>query len=391
MISVNQARQFIRDHSPTPVITESATGTALGKVLAAPVYAPFDLPHFRQSAMDGYAIRHGRENYVVKGESKAGDNCTLKLAEGEAYRIFTGAMVPENADTVVIQEHTTVSGQNLMLHKIPRAGANIRAIGEQIRKGSPVLQKGTKLNSAGIGMLAGFGIEKVEVFAVPRIGIIATGSELLSPSDKPEPGKIYDSNTLMLKTALIENGCPGVNIYRAKDEKTHTEHIIKQALQENDILLISGGISVGEYDFVQGALRANRVKEIFYKVNHKPGKPLWFGKKDRKTVFALPGNPASVLTCFYIYVLPELRRQRGITEPENKWYQARTKSKILNPKEKTMFLRAYIENGIAEIPDGQSSAMLHGFTTANAIAMIPENTSVLHENQSIEYMLMEYN
>ncbi|WP_373058908.1 molybdopterin molybdotransferase MoeA [Zunongwangia sp. H14] len=295
MIPVKEALALIAQWTPHLKIIETDLMDGIDMVLAKDVYSPLNMPPFRQSAMDGYAIKwSNKENYKIIGESKAGDNRQFQLNEGEAVRIFTGAMVPKNADTVVIQEHVEEASERISIKKMPAKRANIRAEGEQILKGVKVLEKGSQVNEASIGLLAGLGLKQIKIFKPPEIGLMVTGNELEQLDEPLAPGKIYESNSLMLKVALKRNNFPKVKFYQAKDNAKETARLIKEALANNDVLLISGGISVGKYDFVQQALLSNGVKEIFYKVNQKPGKPLWFGAKGEKRIFALPGNPASM-------------------------------------------------------------------------------------------------
>lgn len=391
MISVRQALSLIQKHTVAPRSTEASLYEAVGQVLAEDIYSPIAMPPFTQSAMDGFAIRLSTEaKYSVIGEVKAGDHPTQVLNKEEAVRIFTGAMIPENTDTVVIQEHVQHKDDKIRIIKFPSKGANIRKEGEQLTKGALVLAKGHKLNEASIGLLAGLGIEKTKIFRRPKTGILVTGNELQDAGSKLSPGKIYESNSVMLKAALKRNGFENGSIYRVKDNISSTTAIIEEALAENDILLISGGISVGKYDFVREALLLNSAEEIFYKINQKPGKPLWFGTKDDKRIFALPGNPASSLVCFYVYVLPELRRQKGFTNRDLKISSGKLSRPHENSSGKSLFLKANVRNGSVDILSGQSSAMLHSFSKSNALVLIPENKKLIKEGEKVEYLELGY-
>ncbi|MCM8569102.1 molybdopterin molybdotransferase MoeA [Gramella jeungdoensis] len=391
MISVRQALSLIQKHTVTPVATEVHIEQALGQVLAKDILSPIAMPPFTQSAMDGYAIRLSTDpKYKVIGESKAGDNIGYEIKKGEAVRIFTGAVIPEYTDTVVIQEHVEIKGNNIFITKLPAKGANIRLKGEQLSKNDLVLTKGHKINEASIGLLAGLGVQKLKIFQTPKTGILVTGNELQVAGTPLIAGKIYESNSVMLKSALKRNGFGNTNIYNVRDDISYTNKVIKKALSENDVLLISGGISVGKYDFVREALLSNSVKEVFYKINQKPGKPLWFGARDKKRVFALPGNPAASLVCFYIYVLPELRRQKGFTNRDLKISSGKLSRAQENRSGKSLFLKAKVNNTSVEILDGQSSAMLHSFSQANALVLIPESKKIIEEGEKVEYLELGY-
>lgn len=388
MISVTQAFDLIQSQTSLCQSTATPVSNSLNLVLSEPVTAPFHLPSFRQSAMDGYAVQLTTNNYVVSGTSKAGDTNQLPLIKGHARRIFTGAMVPDNADTVVIQEHVSRTNEHITIHKTPAKGANIRAIGEQIQRGDVILPAHHQLTPASIGLLAGFGITEVTVYKTPTVGILVTGNELLDSSEVMTAGKIYDSSSIMLRSALTHQGIHDVTIHRLPDDLHATATTIEKMLDSCDILLLSGGISVGDYDFVQEALTSSKVEEIFYTVKQKPGKPLWFGKKNSTTVFGLPGNPASALTCFYIYVWPAIAQMMGQPFTGDKWQSAILTTAVQSPQEKALFLKASYQKGNIKILGQQSSSMLQSFAMANAIAFVPEHFTTMAEGDPIQYNLI---
>jgi molybdopterin molybdotransferase len=389
MIEVDKALELIASSifKMEPVMLPLAE--VQGMTLAFDTYSPINLPSFRNSAMDGYAVMlNSCNSYTLNQELKAGDSAKIRLKAGEATRVFTGAAVPENADTVIIQEWAQLDGNTVKFIKKPKKYANIRSEGEQLKSGELVFKSGMVLNEASIGLLAGLGIAKVEVYATPKVGILVTGNELQQPGKTLKPGCIYESNSIMLELALKKAGVDQITKYRVKDDFLRTKQAIEKALDQNDLLLISGGISVGDYDFVKKALLANHINEVFYMVKQKPGKPLWFGKKDKKIVFALPGNPASSLSCFYVYVLPAIRKMTG------KKFRANLKTaisaeRILKPAGKTFFQKAKVEDGKLSILKGQSSSMLHSFAISNALACIPENVEEIPENGEVEYFELD--
>ena len=302
MIAVEEALRLIQEEQNVITETETiATQEALGRVLSKSIQALIALPSFRQSAMDGYALHIGTGlTYTVVGEQKAGDAKTFDLKAGECVRIFTGAAVPDTANAVVIQEKVKRFETKIELENLPQLGQNIRAQGTQIKKGSFPLEKGQVLNPAGLGLIQSLGIQKVKVFRKPRVCVIVTGNELLPPGSTLSEGKIFESNSLILKAALHQIQIEPQIITGVPDQLEDTEDVLKEAFATSDLVLISGGISVGDYDFVGKALQNLGVKDIFYKVRQRPGKPLYFGKKGNTFCFALPGNPASTLTCFYV-------------------------------------------------------------------------------------------
>ncbi|MDR7131519.1 molybdopterin molybdotransferase [Algoriphagus sp. 4150] len=391
MISVSEALDLIKTHTQQLPTGKMPLRDAHGCFLAEEVFAPISLPSFRQSAMDGYAFRHGEiHNLKVIGECKAGDALEFELDDNQAVRIFTGARVPDQADTVVIQEHVEVNGSKIAILNLPEKHTNVREIGEQVQAGDPVLPAGTKINESIIGFLAGFGITEVLVFNKPKITLIVTGNELQEAGSPLKPGCIYESNALMLESALKSRGYDSVRILKVQDELEATIKTVAGGL-ESDLLLLSGGISVGDYDFVNEALKANAVQEIFYKVNQKPGKPLWFGKRDKTLVFALPGNPASTLTCFLIYALSALKIMSGNTDFNLNFQSATLKHQTFNKFGKTVFLLGKEHNGEIEIFDKQASSMLISYALGNALVMIPEHKELLEAGESIRYLPINRN
>ena len=389
MISVNKALHIIdntfREHKSEKV----RLAEALNRVLFSDIYSPINMPIFRQSAMDGYAIKENNTSlYKVVGESKSGDSKNHVLNHGEAIRIFTGALVPDAADTVIMQEHSVAKKNIITITKMPQTGANIRAVGEQIMQGELALLKGFMLNEAGIGFLASIGVAEVEVYKKPQATIIVSGNELQAIGKPLQEGKVYESNAIMLISALKNIGIADSAVFSLKDDYLITKQRIGEALNSSDIVLICGGISVGDYDFVKQALKDNQVTELFYKVNQKPGKPLWFGKKDKTFVYGLPGNPASALTCFYIYVLPLIRNLCGYPKQHLERIKKISTSNFINRSGKTQFLKARIEDDKASILSGQSSAMLHTYAMSNALVCVDENTSEIKSGDLVECLIL---
>ena len=300
MIQVEEALSIIAAQSCQMPIRKIKLGKSIHYILAESIYSPIDMPPFRQSAMDGYAFKHSElQQFQVVSTAQAGGFLNKKINEDEAVRIFTGAFVPDDLDTVVMQEHTNRMDDSLEIVKMPLCLANVRAKGEQVKKDELVLEKNTLITPAAIGFLAGLGIMELLVYAKPKVAIVVTGNELVSPGKKLPKGKIYESNSIMLQSALSEMGISKIKKVRVKDNFLQTKKVLKDCLTRFDIVLVSGGISVGDYDFVKEALLQNGVQELFYKINQKPGKPLFFGKINQTIVFALPGNPASALTCIF--------------------------------------------------------------------------------------------
>ncbi len=384
MIQVAEALNIIAENSCKMPIAKIKVSKSLGYVLAEAVYSPINMPPFRQSAMDGYAFTHnGSNQFEVVNTSQAGDFLDDKIKENQAVRIFTGAFVPDDTDTVVMQEHTTRTDNLLQIEKMPVACANVREKGEQIKKGELVFDANTVITPAAIGFLACLGITKIKVYEKPRVAILVTGNELVPAGNKLPKGKIYESNSLMIEAALQTIGIKKTTVFKVKDSLKKTRIIIDSCLTNFDVLLISGGISVGDYDYVKEALLKNGVTELFYKINQKPGKPLFFGTKENKIVFALPGNPASSLTCFYVYAFPALKKLMGFEAIHLPEMKKKISTDFKNTTGKTLFLKALYGDEKVTVLESQSSAMLNTFSVANGLIVIPHDITHVKTNQEV--------
>ncbi len=385
MISVEEARKLVLTHVEPAVVTETDLHTALGCTLAADIKSPINMPPFRQSAMDGYAVHlHDSLSYSLIDEVKAGDGHRPVLRPGEAVRIFTGAPVPDTANAVVMQEKVVKEDKVIVLSNIPAQDINIRPIAEQVARGAVALTKGTRLIPAAIGYLASLGITRVPVYKKPSIAIVTTGNELADPGTSLPYGKVYESNALMLQSALYSLGYNKITIHKVADHYEHTRALLQHTIRENNLVLITGGISVGDYDFVGRALSELEVHQVFYKVKQKPGKPLYFGRKESSIIFALPGNPAAALSCFYIYVYTALKRLSGDPDCNLPLKKARALNSFVKKGDRPQFLKSIVHDGQVEILEGQSSAMLQTFALANALVYMPEKTTKISVGDEVQ-------
>ena len=389
MISPEQAFSILDKLNYSKRVVEVSLLEARNHMLAETVFSPINMPSFRQATMDGFAVSlHDSLHYKIVGEVKAGDFYTDELKPGQAVKIFTGAAVPNSAQAVIQIEKVSVTNSELLLEENIKPEANIRQLGAQIKKDEVALEKGAFLNPAAIGYLAGLGFAKVKVWQKPRVGIVVTGNELVSTGEYLPHGKVYESNAIMLQTALFDANFDKVSHYKVNDDFQNTKNILEKAINENDVVLVSGGISVGDYDFVGKALESLNVETLFYKVNQKPGKPLFAGRLKDKIIFALPGNPAASLTCFYVYVLPTLQQFSGNT----RFYGSQLKKNLAHDftvdNARCQFLKASIIADEVTILSHQDSGMLNSFALANALVYLPNgNYQVLKGEKVVVYIL----
>jgi molybdopterin molybdotransferase len=390
MISVSEAQQLIIKHSSASKPTTIALKDALNYVLTEDITAPIPIPPFNQSAVDGYAFCFNTNNnsYTIVDEIPAGDTRKIDINANEAARIFTGSKVPENCDTVIMQEFTKVENNQLFIDdENLKTGGNIRTKGYQIKQGDTALSKGNVLNPAAIGFLATLGITEVSVFTLPKVSILITGNELVAPGEKLDEGQIYESNSLMLKAAFEKmNISPTISYL--KDNQEATTNAITNALNNADMVILSGGISVGDYDFVQQGILENGVSQIFYKVAQKPGKPLFFGKKENKAVFGLPGNPAAALTCFYEYIYPYINLSFGLKQAFLNQLQLPLSKDIKQKPGRATFLKATTDFKTVTPLEGQNSDALQSFAYANALLLTPADAKIIKKGELVNVHLL---
>ncbi|MBP6687283.1 MAG: molybdopterin molybdotransferase MoeA [Lacibacter sp.] len=390
MITVTEAKHII---SATVTALKPVTVSLLearGKVLAADIFATVDIPAFPQSAMDGYAFAFDnlKKELLIEGEMAAGSSSTIEVAAGKAIRIFTGAPVPAGADTVVMQEKVKTENGVLIIEdeKLQR-NSNVRPIGSEIKAGELALLQGTLLTAAAIGFLAGIGVTEVYVIPDPVISIILTGNELQEPGKPLSYGQVYESNSFSLTAALESMHLPVHRIYKAEDDPEILTATLHQALNESDLVLLTGGVSVGDYDFVLQAAEKCGVIQQFHKVKQRPGKPLFFGMKNEKAVFGLPGNPSSVLTCFYEYVTEALAIQTK-RPLQLKTLQTLLKKDCIKAPGLTHFQKAYYDGQTVLPLTAQESYKLNSFATANCLLVLDGEKEMYNANDPVTIHLL---
>ena len=402
MISVEEAKKIIEENSVALQPAIFSLSQVAGKILAEDIYSIIDIPAFPQSSMDGYAFLFSEwkknKKLTIEGEIAAGANQKISLAPGKAARIFTGAPVPPGADTVVMQEkvkiHSTLNNSSanseeelIIEDEAIQQGTNVRPKGSEMKAGELALRKGSLLSPAAIGLLAGIGITEVKIFPNPSVSIIVTGKELQQPGKPLEFGQVYESNSFSLTSALRYAGIENIKVHYADDNLEMITVILKNSLEQSDIVLLTGGISVGDYDFVLRAANNCRVNKFFHRIKQRPGKPLYFGKKENKLVFGLPGNPSSVLTCFYEYVLfsLEILTKRNLN-------LKKIKAPLSKPFRKTAllthFLKGFYDGKMATVLEAQESFRLSSFAKANCLIKINEEVTECKEGEMVEIHLL---
>jgi molybdopterin molybdotransferase len=390
MISVNEAKNIVRQNTPLLSAVKVQLADAVNCALAEDVYSLIDFPPFNQSNVDGYAIAFQdiKGNLLISDIIPAGHRETLSLQSGQAMRIFTGAPVPAQADTVVMQENVRVVNNRLVIEdeQLQRA-FNFRPAGTDIKRGDSALKKYDYLSPGAVGFLAALGISEVKVFRKPSIGIIITGNELQQPGKDLLYGQVYEANSFMLKAALEQLHFDDLHIFHADDNPERLTSILDSVLNTSDLVLLCGGISVGDYDFVLQSANDCGVEKLFHKVKQRPGKPLYLGKKQDKIVFGLPGNPSSVLTCFYEYVVEALAIMTNIKTPV-KIVKAALASDLKKTAGLTHFLKGFMDDGSVTALNAQESYRLSSYAKANCLIKLEENETEYKKTAVVEVHLL---
>ncbi len=364
---------------------------AAGRVLAADVRSAVDLPPFPSSAMDGYAVRAADLPGALRvvGESAAGAPFAGTLGPGEAVAISTGAVVPAGADAVAPVELVVRKDNDVEIDRPLEPGASVRPLGGDIRTGDVVTPAGTRLAPAALAGIAAVGAASVSCARRPRVAILATGSELVMPGEALKPGQIYESNTLMLAAALAVAGADIVTAPAVPDDEASLRDALDRAL-EADVLVTSGGVSVGEHDLVREVERELGVEEIFWRVAIKPGKPLAFGVRGATLVFGLPGNPVSALVNAELFVKPALRALQGVRAPLPCFEPGRLGGDLRRNAERDEFVRARVRvDADAVVLDplrGQESHMIARASAAEALVHVPRGNGELTADSLVSWL-----
>jgi molybdopterin molybdotransferase len=391
LLSVDEAQKLVLDRVE-PLDAETVRlEDALGRVLAEPATATVDLPPFDSSAMDGFALRSedtpGRLPVLLR--IAAGSPSPRALEPGEAMGISTGGAVPEGADAVIPLEYVVDNDNSIEISDAVDLGANVRPVGGDMRRGETVVDRGVRLGAAQLAALAAAGRPDVQAARRPLAAVLATGSELRQPGEPLAPGQIYEANSVLLEAQLRTAGAEVERLSAVADEEEAHREALERGLQA-DVLVTSGGVSVGPHDLVRGTLAQLGVEEVFWGVSVKPGKPISFGVAGRRLVFGLPGNPVSVLVGFELFVRPALLALQGVSDPRPRFEHGTLGSALKRNPGRDELVRARLVRGpdgvVVEPLPGRESHMIARAASANALAFVAQGDGSLAEGDAVEFL-----
>ena len=402
MIPVKEARDIVLSQVPILGTEKVDLFSALGRVLAENIAAPYNVPPHDNSAMDGYAVRTedvrnaSRDLPVVLDvleDLPAGYVSQHRLEARQAIRIMTGASIPEGANAVIRVEDTErAEGNRVRIFKAVPPRYDIRVAGEDIRKGEVILQKGTVFRPAEVGLLASLGKSFAQVYQRVQVAILATGDELVEPDEPLQPGKIINSNSYALAALVLETGAIPIQLGIARDSQADLEAKFSAGLRA-DMMISSGGVSVGDYDLVKDILNQSGAAMEFWQVCMKPGKPLAFGSISGKPTFGLPGNPVSSMVSYEIFVRPALLKMMGHARIYRAVISATMEEELKKTDARKHFMRVTLhqENGkyLASTTGAQGSGILSSMAKANGLAVIDEARMVVKAGEEVPVMMLD--
>jgi molybdopterin molybdotransferase len=387
LLTIDEALARVLEHVRPLPGEDVAVLDAAGRVLAADARARVDLPPFPSSAMDGYAVRAAETPGTLElvGQSAAGRPSQVPLSSGRAIAISTGAVVPDGADAVVPVERTQGDGKAVTVEQVV-AGENVRARGGDIAQGDTVVPAGMTCGPAQLGALAAAGLVTVQCARRPRVAVLATGSELRRPGEPLGPGEIYESNSVMLAAQLQRAGADCEVLGAVVDDAAATRDALERGLAA-DVLLTSGGVSVGEHDLVRGLLAELGAVEVFWRVAVKPGKPVAFSTRGSTLVFGLPGNPVSSFVGFELLVRPALAALQGARDPAPAYLPGRLASAVRRNAARDELVRAEVAGGgVVQPLHGQESHMIARAAHANALVLVPRGNGELAAGATVSWL-----
>ena len=396
LLPPGEAMRRIRAHVRPVEATETvAVIDALGRVAARDVVSPMDVPGHTNSAMDGYAcagraLPDGAQGwYEVAGTAYAGKPFAGPVGPRQAVRIMTGAVMPEGADTVVMQEHVEVDGSRVRIPPGVKSGQHVRQAGEDIAAGAIVIPRGRRVMPAEMGLLASLGIAEIEVYRTLRVAYFSTGDEVRPPGAPFEPGVVYDSNRFIMHGMLGRLGVEIVDLGIVPDRRDAVLDAFREASTRADVVLSSGGASTGEADYVKEVLR--EIGQIgFWRIAIRPGRPLAFGFLDDSVFFGLPGNPVAVMVTFYQFVEPAIRTASGETDPRPRpAVEARCTTRLRKKPGRVEYYRAALERDdsgalVVRSTGKSGSGLLHTMSDANCFIVLPEDGVTVEPGTMVE-------
>ena len=390
---MEEAQRLVLEHVQPLPAERVPLDEAAGRVLAEPGLAVVDLPPFPSSAMDGFAVRAADvpATLPVVARVAAGRPAGRPLEPGEAMGIATGGVVPEGADAVIPIEYVVEYDNTVEVAEPVESGANVRPLGGDLREGDIVVAAGARLGPTQLGALAAAGVAEVACGAVPRAAVLATGTELRRPGEQLAPGEVYEANGLILETQLRSAGASVERLAAVADDDDAHREALRRGL-DHDVLVTSGGVSVGPHDLVRRIEAELGVDEVFWRVAVKPGKPVSFGVRDRTLVFGLPGNPVSSLVAFELFVRPAVLALQGVADPLPRFEPGRLAAAVTRNAGRDELVRARLrtaEDGAAvelEPVTGQESHMIARSAAAGALVLVPRGDGELAAGAPVRYL-----
>ena len=397
LIDHHQAVRLVLENTGKLPVERIPLVEARGLALAEDLEARFDSPPFDNSAVDGYAIRSadaeaGRVFRVVD-EAPAGRPAATSVGEGEAIKIFTGGVIPRGADAVVMVENTSGWGEEFELKKAASPGQNLRRSGEDVRGGEVILRAGTEIGPPEIALAATQGYGSLPVHRRPQVVVLSTGTELVEPGARElAPGEIYDSNSFAVIAQAHEAGAEARRLYAASDDAEVLRGALKEALSSADVVVTSGGVSVGEKDLVKGTMLELGVEQVFWGVKFKPGKPLFFGVREDVRFFGLPGNPVSAMVCFELFVRPALMKMMGREDRKRPRIQVYFEEDVKNQFGRMHAMRVSLERTergwLARSVGAQGSGLVSSLTKADALALVGPESEGVRAGETVEAIVL---
>ncbi|MHB1126491.1 MAG: molybdopterin molybdotransferase MoeA [Bacillota bacterium] len=400
-ISLEEAQEIVLSMADSMEIEKVDLLSSLGRVLASDVYSRTDLPPFDRSPLDGYAVissdtipatrEHPAKLQVIE-EIPAGSVSRETLRPGYAVKIMTGAALPQGADAVIRYEDTGKDGNKVMIYSPLASGSNIGRAGEDVKKGELVIKQGKTINSGVIAMLAALGREKIKTYRKPIVAIMSTGDELIDIGRPLGPGQIYNSNIYALAAAVRENGGEPLLLGTVPDRLEEVAKLISMGVEKADLVISTGGVSVGDYDVVKEAMVEAGLELVFWRINMKPGTPVACGWGRNKLVLGLSGNPAAALITFHLLIIPVLRRMSGFSDLMLTKVEAIMEDSFTKKSSQRRFLRANVrqenERYLIRLTGMQSPGVMKSLLECNALVDVPAGSGAIKVGEKLETIIL---